>query len=94
MSLADYMVRRDKFQLTESGTGMSFPCCVCDYRHGADTSEPCRTCDHNTNAEPEDACPNCEAAMPEGCGGIFHADGASCRLNKVVQGGVCENGQA
>jgi hypothetical protein len=53
MSLRDYVVTRDKFQLHDKGTvglELSFPCCHCQHRNIRDTDEPCRTCDHNINA--------------------------------------------
>jgi hypothetical protein len=53
MSLEDYVVTRDKFQLHDKGTvglELSFPCCHCQHRNMRDTDEPCRTCDHNVNA--------------------------------------------
>jgi hypothetical protein len=53
MSLRDYVVTRDKFQLHDKGTvglELSFPCCHCQHRNMRDTDEPCRTCDHNVNA--------------------------------------------
>jgi len=53
MSLQDYVVARDKFELTEDAValGLDFPCRECKYRHNTDAEEPCRTCDHNANAQ-------------------------------------------
>jgi DnaJ-class molecular chaperone len=53
MSLKDYAVTRDKFQLRKDGShalSLDFPCCHCSYCFKAETDEPCRTCDHNSNA--------------------------------------------
>ena len=53
MSLKDYAVNRDKFQLRKDGShalSLDFPCCHCSYCFKAETDEPCRTCDHNSNA--------------------------------------------
>jgi len=57
MSLEDYVVKYDKFELHESGTiglELSFPCCHCQHRHKQETQEPCRSCGHNVNAKNED----------------------------------------
>lgn len=48
MSLWDYTVLRDKFELDVSPGG--FPCCACAWKNGAHDEEPCRTCDHNAAA--------------------------------------------
>jgi DnaJ-class molecular chaperone len=53
MSLKDYAVNRDKFELRKDGRhalSLDFPCCHCSYCFKAETDEPCRTCDHNVNA--------------------------------------------
>lgn len=56
MSLKDYAVKRDKFQLHGNvtiGLSVQFPCCHCQHRNKRLTDEPCRTCDHNVNAVKE-----------------------------------------
>lgn len=51
MALTDYSESNDCFKLDdEVGNGLSFPCCVCEFRHWTDKEEPCRSCDHNANA--------------------------------------------
>ncbi|HKI53634.1 MAG TPA: hypothetical protein VJ987_05880 [Anaerolineales bacterium] len=55
MSLENYNVSRDKFELDEKTQVMfAFPCNVCNYRFGTDRQEPCLHCDHNIGAEPDD----------------------------------------
>ena len=56
MSLKDYEVSRDKFELDSDSTDrdLAFPCNMCAYRVNKDSEEPCRTCDHNANAVPDD----------------------------------------
>lgn len=53
MSLRDYTVRRDKFELNDFGP-LSFPCSCCVHAGGEDSDEPCRTCDHNARSVPDD----------------------------------------
>lgn len=36
-------------------SGLDFPCCVCQHRHGTDRDEPCNRCTHNMNATTEAA---------------------------------------
>lgn len=54
MSLADYLVPRDKFKEDEKIEGLAFPCNGCRYRNRSDRDEPCLHCDHNLGSEPED----------------------------------------
>ena len=54
MSLQDYAVNRDKFNVTLFGKQFkpryNFPCSCCANNDKDERSEPCRTCDHNSNA--------------------------------------------
>ena len=55
MSLRDYTVLRDKFELSKAGGyAKTFPCCVCRWRNWPRTCEPCLHCDHNAGAVPEE----------------------------------------
>lgn len=53
MSLVEYIVKRDHFKEDEEIGGFSFPCNVCQYRHGKHDDMPCRVCDHNSCALPD-----------------------------------------
>jgi hypothetical protein len=70
MSLKDYAVNRDKFQLRKDGShalSLDFPCCHCSYCFKAETDEPCRTCDHNSNAVPSDIPCECGSGYNPEC---------------------------
>lgn len=39
---------RDRFEVDKKFESvLSFPCCVCQYRHGTDRDYPCNVCEHN-----------------------------------------------
>lgn len=54
MSMDQYHVRRDHFELDDSGMSLCFPCSVCQHRHGSDKDEPCIRCDWNMGALSDD----------------------------------------
>jgi len=55
MSLKDYEVSRDKFELLDTTNDyLSFPCACCKHKVKDCNDEPCRTCDHNIMAVEED----------------------------------------
>lgn len=53
MSIFEYVVTRDKFELEDS-MELSFPCSQCVHRKGTDHDEPCVSCDHNLNSDDPD----------------------------------------
>lgn len=57
MGMDQYCVRRDHFELDDSGMYLCFPCSVCQHRHGSDKDEPCIRCDWNMGALPDDELP-------------------------------------
>ena len=53
MSLKDYSVASDNFQLHPKGrhhAEFAFPCCCCAYATAPDNFQPCASCDHNANS--------------------------------------------
>ena len=64
MGLPSYKVKRDKFEASDNGMGLGFPCNVCKHRHGTDKDEPCLHCDWNANAVQDDEVPpnDCDKA--------------------------------
>lgn len=62
MSLSDYAVKRDHFDMPTDGpvginAELAFPCCCCSHQNKTDSQPPCSTCDHNTNAVKEPPAP-------------------------------------
>ena len=47
MSLKDYEVENDNFEVQEKHCGFAFPCGACKHCFGTDKDEPCRYCGHN-----------------------------------------------
>jgi hypothetical protein len=75
MSLKDYAVNRDKFQLRKDGRhalSLDFPCCHCSYCFKVETDEPCRTCDHNSNAVKNP--PPVQSDIPCECGSGYNPE--------------------
>jgi len=56
MSLKDYAVKYDKFQLNEKAAGLfpSFPCPYCQHRETSAVEPPCRECGHNVYSDFDD----------------------------------------
>ena len=57
MSLEDYRVERDNFQVAEdkwgevkTTSGLSFPCVVCKYAEKGEGCRECKMCNHNLNS--------------------------------------------
>lgn len=77
MSLKDYNVPSDKFELDTRKTVKEFACAfclLCLHRYKTTKEEPCRSCGHNVNAEIKDdekknkhRCTNCLNNMNELC---------------------------